>query len=71
MKNKFQIYFFFKCVIVRSAKECRLGAAWHEPLHNWHSKMPLQIIENNVMTALLNFIRGYASEQDLTTGHLE
>jgi len=58
-------------VIVRSAEECRLGAAWCGPLHNQHSKMLLQIIRNSVMAVLLGFIKEFASERGLTSGQPE
>jgi len=62
-------FFLIRCVIVRSAEECKLDAACRGSLHNSDSKKLLQIIKHNFMTALLNFIGGSTSKLYLTTGH--
>lgn len=71
VKNKSGILFFIRCVAVRSAEECKLGAAHWGSLHNSHSKKLLQIVEHNFMIALLNFVGGSASKLDLAAGHSE
>lgn len=55
---------------VRSAEECRWGAVCG-PLHNQHSKTLLQVIRNSVISALLGFIKGFASELGVTSGQPE
>lgn len=71
VRNKFGCFVFIKCVAVRSAEECMLGAARRGSSHNSHSKTLLQIVKHNFMIALLNFIGGSASKLDLAVGHSE